>query len=227
MTAVRNPYWDVVAKNPGDDIRKRFRGAWEPDPYLPGPDGIGHSRSELVQRYSWAIPSPATLDWLVTYLDGRRVVEIGAGTGYWAWLLGQHGVDVAAYDADPPTASGNHWHCPKEGRDIVGPGVEWAPVRRGNHRHLYLPDNRDRVLFLSWPPYSEPMGRDVLAAYRGDTVIYVGEDRGGCTGDDDMFALFDSDWRVDADCLDFVYWSGLHDRMTAYRRARPLHPRLP
>jgi hypothetical protein len=35
------------------------------------------------------IPSPEALARIITVLDGRPMVEIGAGNGYWAWLLNQ------------------------------------------------------------------------------------------------------------------------------------------
>jgi len=50
-------------------------------------------------RYAWAVPCTEALTAL------RRLsplVEIGAGTGYWARLLAGHGADVAAYDLAPP-----------------------------------------------------------------------------------------------------------------------------
>ena len=39
------------------------------------------------------------------------LLEVGAGTGYWASLLRQAGVSVTAVDSHPPGAqSGNLWH---------------------------------------------------------------------------------------------------------------------
>ncbi len=39
------------------------------------------------------------------------LLEVGAGTGYWAFLLRQAGVAVTAVDSHPPGAqSGNLWH---------------------------------------------------------------------------------------------------------------------
>ena len=56
--------------------------------------------SALQHAFAHAVPSAEALD-AVAALD-TPVVEIGAGTGYWAALLEQRGVDVVALDATPP-----------------------------------------------------------------------------------------------------------------------------
>ena len=36
------------------------------------------------------------------------IVELGAGTGYWAAMLARRGADVIAYDIEPPTSKTNN-----------------------------------------------------------------------------------------------------------------------
>jgi hypothetical protein len=62
------------------------------------------------------------------------------------------------------------------------------------------------------------MGHDALTAYRGDTVIYIGESDGGCCGDDQLHAGLASGWQVDVECDTHAFWSGMHDVCVAYRR---------
>ena len=56
-------------------------------------------RDPLSLAYSHAIPTDEALD---TIAEHAPLVELGAGTGYWAALLRLRGCDVAAYDIAPP-----------------------------------------------------------------------------------------------------------------------------
>lgn len=160
------------------------------------------------------------------------MVEIGAGGGYWSMLLQQHGVDVAAYDPEPPGATDDpHWHS----------GRAWTAVQQGDHAKSA--DHPTRTLLLCWPSYNEPWAAQAIEAYQGDTVIYVGEGPGGCTGDDRMHALLgdrsgcwhhDEDYNTvpcPEDCLANVpalfgrvaevaipQWAGIHDTLSVFRR---------
>ncbi|GLE01415.1 hypothetical protein PINS_up010245 [Pythium insidiosum] len=51
--------------------------------------------------YAYATPTDAALDVIAKYAP---LVEMGAGTGYWSAMLQQRGVDIAAFDACPPSA---------------------------------------------------------------------------------------------------------------------------
>ena len=60
-------------------------------------------RDELVKKYAWAVPTEASIEAIAAL---GPIVEVGAGTGYWAWLLRQVGATVEAYDVAP---GDNHW----------------------------------------------------------------------------------------------------------------------
>ena len=52
-----------------------------------------------------------------------------------------------------------------------------------------------RVLFLSWPNYNTDFAYKALKRFQGDTVIFLGEDAGGCTGDEKFHQLLgNSHW---------------------------------
>lgn len=108
-----NPAWDLIKDIPGDDLDLKYDRVWRPNSYQ---DQDGPTRNDITAKYAWAIPAPESIDWIVERLDGRAVVEIGAGTGYWAWQLSQRGVDVNAYDLHPPSEGFNHYHSPRVDR---------------------------------------------------------------------------------------------------------------
>src|ERR1019366_9640348 len=57
-------------------------------------------KSAIAGHFAWAVPTEEAVRVVAKY--STRVVEIGAGSGYWAWMMRQAGVTVAAFDADPP-----------------------------------------------------------------------------------------------------------------------------
>jgi hypothetical protein len=62
---------------------------------------------QLAQRYAYVFPESRLLDVIVRY---SPLVEVGAGTGYWSWLLQQRGADIIPYEYSatlvigPPTS---------------------------------------------------------------------------------------------------------------------------
>lgn len=201
-TTYANPYWDAVS----DQVRESDM------PWRPGltVGGLGDwkpmiRRGDLTSEYAWTVTDPASVAFVAEHAGGR-VIDPLAGTGYWAHILGQHGIDVAASDLNPPGTAVNEWHRA---------GKAFVPVAARDA--VDAVEETDRTLLLSWPPYDDPIGAAVLNAYRGDRVIYIGEGEYGCCGTDEMFSAFESDWTQVAEHQP-VQWYGMHDWITVYDR---------
>ena len=175
------------------------------------------ARKKAVSLYAWAIPSEEAIRAII---ECGPVVEIGAGSGYWASLIAQLGGDVVAYDQYEPKANKDY---PFE--------QGWFPVQKGGPEKAA--EHAERALFLCWPPYNDSFARECVDAYQGDTVIFVGEGRGGCTADDDFFRTMGEsswDWENEetleplsdewerADEINIPQWDGIHDYLTIYHR---------
>lgn len=166
-------------------------------------------RRHTVLRYSWAVPSPDALWTIAHYALGCGVIEVGAGLGYWAALLRSMGVDVIATDANA-------------GRDNIYFAEGAAPftdVVRADAAEAAAA-HPDRVLLTVWPEYQGTWITDAIAAhYRagGQRVIFVGEDRWGCTGDESTFDFLELHYREVA-FKAIPQWSGIHDYLTVYER---------
>lgn len=205
-----NPMWEVVRWMPAAEPYWGG-GLLEPESVpldLPDTNGLvnlGASRHDLCTRYAWSIITPGDVEWIGKVLDGRPVVEIGAGTGYWAWQLEQTGVDVVAYDPHPPSA--DNTFCK------AGP---YTTVLAGDATAVEL--HQDRALLMVWPPYDGGHARQALSAYRGDLLVYAGESAGGCTADDGFYDLLEADWVEVSVSPHHVTWSGIHCRLAAYQR---------
>lgn len=187
-----NPYWEVIRRLP-----YRY---W---PFLgerPQVDVMSSvrlleehiNRETLVRHFSWAIPSPSALTAIANHLAGKPVVEIGAGGGYWKWQLTQLGVDVTAFDR----------------RLGIVPDYRtrlWAEVNKGTPGVVV--DFPDHVLMLCWPEFQGQMAMNALRAYKGDTVLFIGEP--GLCGSKNFHQTLNSDdeWEeVFLPCAHWTYW---------------------
>jgi len=121
----------------------------------------GDAALALSQRYSYVYPEPRALA-LITALS--PIVEIGAGTGYWASRLRSMGADILAFDQAPPDREATNRYHPRTST--------WTDVQPGDHTMLGA--YPERTLFLCWPPLFSALG-DCLSFYRGDTVAYIGD----------------------------------------------------
>lgn len=49
------------------------------------------ARERFCRTYTWAIPSQKAIQSIVKFSEGERIIEIGAGKGYWAKLINSFG----------------------------------------------------------------------------------------------------------------------------------------
>lgn len=156
------------------------------------------ARRPLCQKYSFAIPDSEAIRILVSL---SPIVELGAGTGYWAHLIRKYGGKIEAYDS-------------REGK--YGFKKPHFPVRDGNETVLekYSPE---WSLFLCWPCFDSPFANNALKAFQGDRVCYVGETKHGCTGDALFHDRLDQCWQVETHHW-IPQWPGIHDQLFVYRR---------
>ena len=85
------------------------------------------------------------------------LVEIGAGTGYWALCLAQCGAEITAYDLNPPapdSEAANTFH---------GRLPTFTEVKRGGPKAA---SGAKHALFLCYPPPADKMAFNCLRRYR-------------------------------------------------------------
>lgn len=121
---------------------------------------------QLTSVYAFAIPTERALRAIATH-SPHGVVELGAGTGYWASLLRDLGVPIVAFDIAPPMSPDNRW---------FHSSTAWFEVQRGDESAIE--PYGDRTLLLVWPTRDQTWPADALDRFHaagGRTVIYVGE----------------------------------------------------
>lgn len=161
-----------IAGNPYLDAYRRWQKA---------PDSVD-GRDELLMRFGFVVPD-ATALLLIAVHSPAGVVEVGAGTGYWARLLHERDVDVVAYDLAPPPSTDNPWFAGQQ---------PWFPVEAGDEQ--IVARHPERTLLLVWPTRNEDWAADAAQlhlAQGGQRLVYVGEPPGGRTGDARLHALLD------------------------------------
>ena len=153
--------------------------------------------------YSWAIPNQEALECIAEF---GPILEVGAGNGYWAYLLRNMGVDVVAVDRHPPHP---------QSKNSYGHKTRYTYVRRGSSRApLKYPE---RTLMLCWPPYDTSLAYDALRSYSGEYLIYIGEGTGGCNGDSRFWNELYDNWKH-VRFQSIPQWPGIHDGLDIYRR---------
>lgn len=199
----------------------------------------------LRRLYAWGVPTSEALDVIERAARdgaaGKGVVEIGAGTGYWTFLLRRRGVSVKAFDLHPchsPDPNGHH----KLSDDRNPP--PFARVESGGAEAAREGDANRRVLLLCWPPRENREGDadgavrlDVsgmalaaIRAYQGSTVVYVGEvfDKGkggfsadqtiaGATAGPAFHRALRADWILRREVM-LPRWPGAADSLTVWSR---------
>lgn len=193
---LKNPLFTLWARAMAEDARGEVE--------VYGSLSIFRAREKACKEYAWAVPNVRCLT-AVLGLD-EKVLEVGAGRGYWAWCMTQLGGDVMAIDD-------GSWKYPS---------FEDFPVE---HLDPTAVDQRvmaewQRTLFICWPHFDDGAwdGR-VLRLYRlcgGQRFVYVGEDNGGCTGSPLFWLELDKNW----ECVERIpvpSWPGIHDELSVWK----------
>ena len=198
--------WYIMLWNPADVEQKlmQFYGK-----VIDGPKVVRliegmKQRFIYSDRYAWAVPNQEAIDVLAAH---SPLVEVGAGRGYWARLAAGAGADIIAFDPFPPDESGgNNWHH--------GPGMFFEVGRADAEIAEKHPD---RTLFLCWPPYGQDVALRALRSYKGETVIYVG-DEGLSAATPEFYAELAYGF-TKVQVVEIPQWPGIQDRLEVWRRS--------
>ncbi|RDA91208.1 hypothetical protein CP533_3382 [Ophiocordyceps camponoti-saundersi (nom. inval.)] len=130
-----------------------------------------HVLPVLMHHFGCATPSHESIEVLKRLAAGRPVVDVGSGNGYWSFLLRCYGLTV-----HPVDNMQSHWRVKWVDDTAVMDGVAWLRRRAGG---------KDMVMLLVYPVVGVDgaFTRDLVGAFRGDTLAVVGTQNGnGYTG---------------------------------------------
>ena len=163
-------------------------------------------RDAFIARFGFAVLTGRAISRLIDLIgEDAQIVEVGAGSGYWAYELQAAGMDVRATDPGEMDAMWSGLR-PNEYGYVEGlTGVEAVEE--------YGPDH---TLMMVWPSM-ESWPADTLEAYGGDQLILVGEDRDGCTGTDRLFDILEAGWE-EVGRIGIPRFPRVFDFLTVWRR---------
>jgi len=165
-------------------------------------------RNDFVSDYCFTIPYYDVLTIVASY---SPIVEIGAGSGYWARCLSRMGADVIAYDSFPPgEQSPGEWYKGNPWFDD-----SWYNIIEGDESAAA--GYPDRTLFMAWPLPMNPMAYNALASYKnagGKTIIYIGDPNPASSGDEYFYQLLYKHKEIEK--IDLYGWPGTHEKLLIY-----------
>lgn len=190
---------------------------------------IGSPISEI---FSYSLPCASTLKCIARYAGAHGVIEVGAGNGLWAAYLRAAGIQTYAWDNGMA--------------ETVFPftdEVQRGSIEGGDEELLRLLAAQEATLLLVWPPLESEtspdgrinrMARNVLEAFGGEYIVYIGEwrdsmgivaqlsnrtqDYGQTAG-----ALFQAAVEASFELVERIHtprWPGFADDLRVYRRQR-------
>jgi len=201
VTGIWNLYWDELAAEFQSFPGPFWYGDWWKMEAEKRKDfSVWERKNYYHYRFAFAIPNTEAIAALLAL---GPIVEVGAGSGYWAEVLARAGADVAAYDD-------GSWHLPWT--------AKWYEVQAGGPEAITW--GKRPVLLLCWPDYGSDFAARCEQEHRktgGTWLAYIGEGEGGCTGDDAFHDALNAHWEQTM-TVDIPQWPGLHDRLEIYRR---------
>lgn len=128
----------------------------------------------LMHHFGCAVPSPEALSILTTLAEGRPILDMGSGNGYWTFVLRHHTSNLTVVPIDNAQSA---WR------------VNWVSDTTVTDAARYLARNAGgahAVLLMVYPVVGGGAGggveggftRGLMAAYKGDTVAVVGTQNG-------------------------------------------------
>jgi len=160
------------------------------------------ARDIAVKRYGFAVPCIEAIRVLVSL---SPLVEVGAGSGLWSRLVREAGGDIVATDK---------FGVERDGFSKMWSGEAIERMEASEAVRAFPECN----VFVSWPSYCGKWAAEMAALIRpGRSLVVIGEDRGGCTADDDFFDLLDSGYE-EVGLLRIPRWPGICDMLTVHVR---------
>lgn len=168
-------------------------------------------REDYIRKYGFFLINEDFINLSADLFENQNILEVGAGSGFLSSCLKDKGLQVTAVDK---AVQRNSYGFKKKYCEIIEDDAK-----------TFLRKNKDfyDVVYMSWPDYESNFAHDVLKSMtKGQTLVYIGESYGGCTGNDLFFDLLEQKTiLLEGKTQKFQKytscWPGVHDRVYCYQ----------
>jgi hypothetical protein len=170
--------------------------AQNPDEMLQGMLGF-MMRHIYVEDFGWSVPTP---DFPKTMAPFGSFLELGAGTGFLSQLLRSNNIPAIATDIHPQEGP-----YPVEKLD-----AQSAVATYPGH-----------TLLVSWPGLDTDWLNSIAENMEeGQVLVLIGEGCGGCTGNEDLWDVLNTNFKDISPENENPVWSykGIHDFLSIWRK---------
>jgi len=159
-------------------------------------------RDYVIKQYGFAIPCKEAIEELCKY---QPLIEVGAGSGYWTWLLNRCDINCIASD----NCSGFNNILTHASYDCEFKKLDGAEAVTQYPSHNVL---------MVWPSYHEPWSEAVLKAMQpGQVLLSVTEGAHGCCATKKFFNLLSMGFE-ELNYVRLPQWDGIHDGLYVHKR---------
>ena len=168
------------------------------------------AREAYIRWFGYSIPCLEAVEALKRHFAGSRVVDAGAGTGYWSAIMRRYIPDAVVVACDNRFGKfKRRFRRPTEQVFGIAP----VRVRNADAVRMIRPDTH---VFMSWPMYQSDFGYKVVRAISpGRRLVLISEGEGGCCGNDKMFDHIEAKYGELEDVI-IPQFDGIHDRMQVF-----------
>jgi hypothetical protein len=159
------------------------------------------------RKFSYAIPDKNTIEALCYFIEEDIILEIGAGRGLWSFLLQEKCKNVIPTD--------NYIFEVK----MLSFDNTFTKIIKMDSVQAVKTFIEANILMSIWPLYLDPMLSNAVKEFKGDKIIFIGESRGGCTGDDEFFEIMMNDWILEKYIKNRVV-SYMYDSVFLFKRKK-------
>ena len=139
-------------------------------------------RTRLIKNMGFLLIGKDWIKDISQWIGKRKCLEVMAGLGVLSYSLKMEGVNIRSTDDYSWKGDSSIWK-----KDKLWIDVEVLDALESVERY----GREVEIIIMSWPPYNDKIAVKVLRKMRevnpSCLMIYIGEEKGGCTGNDEFF----------------------------------------
>lgn len=160
-------------------------------------------RDAFINNFGWSLPTKNIIDTIISFCQKSIVLEVGAGLGLISKLIIESGIQLITTDSY------------EEYKDDT---VRFMDIIKMDCVNAIDHYPQAQCLMLVWP--KADVADNSIKKFKGNKIIYIGEDAGGCCAGQTFFDELEKRWTCKV--LDMTTWPGMHDKLYLFTKIKTL-----